>query len=55
MSSPEADLLGRVVLGFPKPLEYTDSFLPTSSVTFWSTVERAQCGAQSRQILYGMA
>ena len=29
VSSPEADLLGRVVLGFPKPLECTDSvFLP---------------------------
>jgi len=24
--------------------------LPTSSVTFWSTVARANCGAQSRQI-----
>jgi len=26
VSSPEAGLLGRVVLGFPKPLEYTDFF-----------------------------
>lgn len=42
MSSPEVGLLGKVVLGFPKPLEYTDS----SS----STVARAQCGGQLEQI-----
>ena len=48
MSSPEAGLLGRVVPGFPKPQEYTNSSFPTNFMTFWSIVERAECDAQSK-------
>ena len=50
MSSPEADYLGRVVSWITQVTGVHRLSLPTSSMTFWSTVERAKFDAQSGYI-----
>lgn len=55
MSSPQVYFLGSVVFDSTSDWSTQNLLLPTSTVTFWSTMARAQCGAQPEQILYGMA
>ena len=51
MSSPEADFAWQGGSWIPQATWSTQTLLlPTSSVTSPSTVERAKCDAQSRQI-----
>ena len=55
MSSPEAGLIGRVVLGFPKPLGVHSLVLPTSSVTLGLQLKDPTVMLNPDRFLYGKA